>query len=59
MGKVRVIYEANEYEAWEEEVDVDKEESLTKPLHHHLRPTAGGFWIQKQQWTECRHPPAG
>lgn len=45
MGKVRIIYEANEYEAWEE-VDMGKEGSLTKPLHHHPRPTAGDFWIQ-------------
>lgn len=35
MGKVRVIFEANKYKAWEEDKDRRREEPQTKPLHHH------------------------
>lgn len=59
MGKVRVTYEAHKCEAWEEGGGMGKEEFQTKPFYHHPRQTASDFWIQKQERTECGHPPSG
>lgn len=58
MRKVRDIYEASKCEAWKEG-DMVREESQTKPLHHHPRSTTDDFWIRKQEKRECEHPLVG